>query len=419
MSSFDTEEGRREIIIVKRHSGDHEEGHHGGVWKIAFADFMTALMCFFLVMWLVNATSEQTKAAIASYFNPMTLVDSAPSQKGLDDPGEEQPPEPSPSDTSRNAPEPEEAAGQHVNSLDTEVTEKTSDQHLFSDPYAVLAEIAAQTATLQNVSDKGDGGAQTSGPATGAQGGESYRDPFAPDFWSQVMAKSEDDAELDVFRKGQSGASEKDRENGEAAAEAAGEATAQASAAAAAKDDEGTLPDATQGATQDATETPTEAQNAELSHAMEVAAQVRSGIAEAFGRDSDLNRAVSVTVEAGGVLISVTDELNFGMFEVGSAVPKGELVLAMEKIARTLNEQQGKIRINGHTDARPFRNANYDNWRLSTARAHSAYYMLVRAGLDETRIREVAGFADRKLKIADDPLASTNRRIEIFLETEG
>jgi chemotaxis protein MotB len=39
--------------------------------------------------------------------------------------------------------------------------------------------------------------------------------------------------------------------------------------------------------------------------------------------------------------------------------------------------------------------------------------------MDETRIREVAGFADRQLKVADDPFASVNRRIEIFLETGG
>ncbi len=36
-------------------------------WKIAFADFMTAMMCFFLVMWLINAANEQTKAAVASF----------------------------------------------------------------------------------------------------------------------------------------------------------------------------------------------------------------------------------------------------------------------------------------------------------------------------------------------------------------
>jgi len=52
----------------------------------------------------------------------------------------------------------------------------------------VLSEIATDTGVMQNVSEKGDGGAQSAGPATGASGGQSYRDPFAPDFWSQQVA---------------------------------------------------------------------------------------------------------------------------------------------------------------------------------------------------------------------------------------
>ena len=76
--SGDPHEHPHEIIIVKHGGGDHDEGHHGGVWKIAFADFMTAMMCFFLVMWLINAANEQTKAAVASYFNPVKLIDRFP-----------------------------------------------------------------------------------------------------------------------------------------------------------------------------------------------------------------------------------------------------------------------------------------------------------------------------------------------------
>ncbi|TJW72355.1 MAG: MotB family protein, partial [Mesorhizobium sp.] len=102
-----------------------------------------------------------------------------------------------------------------------------------------------------------------------------------------------------------------------------------------------------------------------------------------------------------------------------SAVPRRELVLAMEKIGRIINEKKGAITIGGHTDARPFRSDTYDNWRLSTARAHSAYYMLVRGGVDESRITEVAGFADRQPKIPSDPLAAANRRIEILMATGG
>ena len=87
--------------------------------------------------------------------------------------------------------------------------------------------------------------------------------------------------------------------------------------------------------------------------------------------------------------------------------------------ARSSTEQKGTLTIDGHTDARPFRNETYDNWRLSTARAHSAYYMLVRGGLDENRITSVAGHAARKLKDNADPLAASNRRIEILLDVGG
>jgi chemotaxis protein MotB len=88
----------------------------------------------------------------------------------------------------------------------------------------------------------------------------------------------------------------------------------------------------------------------------------------------------------------------------------------MEKISKAISAQKGTLVISGHTDARPFKGEAYDNWRLSTARAHSAYYMLVRGGLDEQRIKEVAGFADRELKEPDEPMAAANRRIEILLE---
>ncbi|MBX7139124.1 MAG: OmpA family protein [Oligoflexia bacterium] len=54
------------IIIIKKKGG--HGGHHGGAWKIAYADFVTAMMCFFLVMWLVNSADVTTKQNIASYF---------------------------------------------------------------------------------------------------------------------------------------------------------------------------------------------------------------------------------------------------------------------------------------------------------------------------------------------------------------
>jgi chemotaxis protein MotB len=55
------------IIVRKRVLGTHE-GHHGGAWKVAYADFVTAMMAFFLLMWLLGATTEDQRKGIADYF---------------------------------------------------------------------------------------------------------------------------------------------------------------------------------------------------------------------------------------------------------------------------------------------------------------------------------------------------------------
>jgi chemotaxis protein MotB len=57
-------------IIVRKGGHDDHGPHHGGAWKIAYADFVTAMMAFFLLLWLVNATTEQQRTGIAEYFKP-------------------------------------------------------------------------------------------------------------------------------------------------------------------------------------------------------------------------------------------------------------------------------------------------------------------------------------------------------------
>ncbi|QDH16243.1 flagellar motor protein MotB [Swingsia samuiensis] len=65
-------------IIIKRIEVI-EGGHHGGSWKIAYADFVTAMMAFFLVMWLINATTDEQRKGIANFFNPLGMQSTAPS----------------------------------------------------------------------------------------------------------------------------------------------------------------------------------------------------------------------------------------------------------------------------------------------------------------------------------------------------
>ncbi|MBF9025355.1 hypothetical protein HKCCD6035_07330 [Rhodobacterales bacterium HKCCD6035] len=57
-------------IIIKRKKVVGGDGHHGGAWKVAYADFVTAMMAFFMLMWLLNATTEQQRKGIADYFSP-------------------------------------------------------------------------------------------------------------------------------------------------------------------------------------------------------------------------------------------------------------------------------------------------------------------------------------------------------------
>ena len=77
---------KRAIVIVKRYKRG-EAGHHGGAWKVAYADFVTAMMAFFLVMWLVTAVSREQRAAIFEYFKNPSMeqgksIKAAPAQMG-------------------------------------------------------------------------------------------------------------------------------------------------------------------------------------------------------------------------------------------------------------------------------------------------------------------------------------------------
>jgi chemotaxis protein MotB len=62
------------VIIRKKKKVVAGDGHHGGAWKVAYADFVTAMMAFFLLMWLLNATTEKQRKGIADYFSPTIPV---------------------------------------------------------------------------------------------------------------------------------------------------------------------------------------------------------------------------------------------------------------------------------------------------------------------------------------------------------
>ncbi|NJM28722.1 MAG: OmpA family protein [Rhizobiales bacterium] len=126
-----------------------------------------------------------------------------------------------------------------------------------------------------------------------------------------------------------------------------------------------------------------------------------------------LNFDVKVTSE--GILVALSDSDAVSMFRIGSAEPNPALVAFIGKIGQLLEQQKSKVIVRGYTDGRRFLSNKFDNWQLSTARAHMASYMLMRGGLAEKRLRKIEGFGETQLLNPDDPLSGANRRVEMVL----
>ncbi|HZZ31177.1 MAG TPA: flagellar motor protein MotB [Phenylobacterium sp.] len=75
--------GGERPIIIKRIKKGGGGGHHGGAWKVAYADFVTAMMAFFLLMWLINTTSPEQKRGIADYFAPASVSETTSGAGGI------------------------------------------------------------------------------------------------------------------------------------------------------------------------------------------------------------------------------------------------------------------------------------------------------------------------------------------------
>jgi chemotaxis protein MotB len=384
VSAGDEDTKVSELVIIRRRSNGEEGGHKGGVWKIAYADFMTAMMAFFLVMWLINATDKQTLTQVATYFNPMRLTDKTPAARGLHQ-SETGAPAREPA-TGSPKPQPGQAKADSKGEGKAEGTKPMyTEEALFRDPYSVLSKLAGQAEMDQRRSE-----------AAAQRGGEAFRDPFEPAFRRESQA--------DKSQAGKSQAGKSETAKTAPPPPPAGEPSAASPAAPPApsqpaKEKEADARKATEEAAQRAA-------------AAQLEAQIKQAVARSL---TGALPGIDVRVTEEGVLISLTDDYDFGMFAIASAEPRPAMVVVMDKLAKVLVGQPERLVVRGHTDGRPYKSGTYDNWRLSSARAHMAYYMLVRGGIDEKRFERVEGYADRSLRIADDPEAAQNRRIEILL----
>ena len=390
------EEHKTEIVIVRRHNNDDHGGHHGGAWKIAYADFVTAMMAFFLVMWLINSTNEVTKARVASYFNPIKMTDAAPAGKGLRDAD--------PTRRSENKTKAETNGDKTGQAIDTKgagtvETENSSTgiaaEEALRNPYKMIEQISKE------------GQAHPSGKTVDVVS-EKTADPFDPKAWEALhQGKQDPDSPTGVPAPG----SDVTDANAAGTGQPGQKIVAVDQSAKSASSTP--LPDS-KTRTQDAAEA--KVANAPDATAPDVVTraekEIRAAISDA-GAESDLKATVKTTSE--GLLIVLSDASTHPMFAIGSAKPTPALIEVVDTIGKILAAQEGKVIVRGHTDARRYKSLNFDNWQLSTARAHMASYILMHGGLDEKKIQKIEGYGSSEPLDVADPLADANRRVEFLL----
>jgi chemotaxis protein MotB len=395
----DTNSRGTEVVIIKRRGGEEAAAGKAGAWKIAYADFVTAMMAFFLVMWLINASNEKTRAQVASYFNPIKLTDTSTGARSLKDMKE-----------TRN---PQNENGHPGQGSPPSRKDMDEEARLMANPPKSLdlaeMDVAAPSSKKAGLEDRVEVAPALKPDASNPGVG----DPFDPRAWDTVKSEPPKDtgAETQPQTPTTKEASTKESSTKDTETQTVVNADPRQPAKSTEQD--------TEAYGGEAAKSRVKAEEGREEREKEAAALAQQ-IASRLGADEEgANSALSVVPTADGILISLTERENFEMFETGSAEPRPETMRLVEAIAAAVQAKNGRLVIRGHTDSRPYRNKYYDNWQLSTARAHFARYMLIRSGLDEARIQRIEGVADREPRNTGDPQAPENRRIDILIEGDG
>ena len=381
-----------EIIIIKRRVS-HEEGHHGGAWKIAFADFMTAMTAFFLVLWIINATDKNTKTIIARYFNPVKLENPARAKKGIHSETSQKPdgsdatpaadPSPNPSPGAKESPAAQPGASANAKTAQgSSAHGAIAESRLFADPYGSLESILAADAAATPAPQNADAARDQVDP---------FRDPFLVGGAKALSTP----------------------------ASAPDASPPSPSATPIATPSPTFLPNPSSATPQAQTTVPAAADkpvDEREKNALRILAELKRKLPGLANATSGPRLEVAATNE--GILISLADQLDFSMFALGSAEPNARLIRDMDAIAAILKSRPEQVVVRGHTDSLAYKSGPSDNWRLSFSRAQMAYYMLRRGGMPDARFDRIEGLSDHLPIDPQHKDAAENRRVEILLRAD-
>lgn len=130
---------------------------------------------------------------------------------------------------------------------------------------------------------------------------------------------------------------------------------------------------------------------------------------------------ISIEVTEEGLRIQLLEDAEGTFYGSGSAALNDRGRSLMHTLGGHLGKLTNEVRIEGFTDARPILGRpGYSNWELSADRANAARRVLTEGGLREGQVQQVRGLADRQLRVPEDPLSASNRRVAItvLLPTE-
>jgi chemotaxis protein MotB len=148
-------------------------------------------------------------------------------------------------------------------------------------------------------------------------------------------------------------------------------------------------------------------------------AQLRERLEKSIREVHDFEKLkshIEITVTSEGLRIELLESATGTFFDLGSPEPNDAGKELLGKLAHELGQMPNEVSIEGHTDSAPFaRGGDYGNWELSADRANSARRLMQRRGLTEKQVSQVRGYADQKLRKANDPLDPSNRRISVIV----
>ena len=344
-------------IIIKKVNKGHS-AHHGGAWKVAYADFVTAMMAFFLLMWLLNAASEESLSGIADYFTPTAILSSSESGAGgmlggtsMLAPGAQSTTRTAPGVTvSLNPLDPDETPDdtglpgvKTGNTEEEQIKDELDDLNLEEDEFG------------EKTDAEGLGGDNPNDGKAGLNDGyEGYGSEQAFD-----ESTLDDQASKELLAK----LEQQDFERAEKA--------------------------------------------------------LREAIANS-PELKEFSENLIIDMTAAGMRLQIADAEKSSMFPSGSAQMLPHTKELLNKILQAIQTLPNDIAILGHTDSVPYHGDDgYGNWELSTDRANASRRALMDAGLPASRIVRVVGMADTEPLIPEDPASPQNRRISVLILRES